>query len=256
VTTGPGRVVVITGASGGIGAAIARRFAAAGDHLVLLDRRPLPEDLAAELAELAELAAAGSGPGGVVWPATVDVSSTAAVADAVGAAVTELGPVEVLVNNAGIGNHRPFVEITEAEWDEMMAINLKSVFNTCRVVVPAMMAAGRGKIVNVASELGLIGAVSMTHYSASKGGVIAFSKALAREMAPVGVHVNVVAPGPIETPLLTDYPEEYNPQTLALIPLGRWGRPDDVAATVQFVASSDADFYAGWVFSPNGGVVM
>jgi NAD(P)-dependent dehydrogenase (short-subunit alcohol dehydrogenase family) len=75
-------------------------------------------------------------------------------------------------------------------------------------------------------------------------------------MAPVGVHVNVVAPGPIETPLLTDYPEEYNPQTLALIPLGRWGRPDDVAATVQFVASSDADFYAGWVFSPNGGVVM
>jgi 3-oxoacyl-[acyl-carrier protein] reductase len=193
---------------------------------------------------------------GAVWHTTVDVSSTAAVAAALGAAVTALGPVEVLVNNAGIGNHRPFVEITEDEWDEMMAINLKSVFNTCRVVVPGMVAAGRGKIVNVASELGLIGAVSMTHYSASKGGVIAFSKALAREMSPVGVHVNVVAPGPIETPLLTDYPEEYNDQTLALIPLGRWGRPDDVAATVHFVASADADFYAGWVFSPNGGVVM
>jgi 3-oxoacyl-[acyl-carrier protein] reductase len=250
VIAGPSRVVVITGASGGIGAAIAKRFAASGDRLVLLDRRPLPEDLAADLT------AAGANLAGGVWPATVDVSSTAAVAEALGAAVSVLGPVEVLVNNAGIGNHRRFVEITEEEWDEMMAINLKSVFNTCRAVVPQMTAAGRGKIVNVASELGLIGAVSMTHYSASKGGVIAFSKALAREMSPVGVHVNVVAPGPIETPLLTDYPEEYNEQTLSLIPLGRWGRPDDVAATVHFVASDDADFYAGWVFSPNGGVVM
>jgi 3-oxoacyl-[acyl-carrier protein] reductase len=138
----------------------------------------------------------------------------------------------------------------------MIAINLKSVFTTCRVVVPSMIGAGYGKIINVASELGLIGAVAMTHYSAAKGGVIAFSKALARELSPQGVHVNVVAPGPIETPLLTDYPEEYNGQTLSLIPLGRWGRPDDVAATVHFVASDDADSYAGRVFSPNGGVVM
>jgi 3-oxoacyl-[acyl-carrier protein] reductase len=241
---------VITGASGGIGAAIARRFATTGDRLVLLDRRPVPEDLAAELA------AAVVENAGAIWHTAVDVSSTAQVAEALGAAVSALGPIEVLVNNAGIGNHRPFVEITEDEWDEMMAINLKSVFNTCRVVVPGMVTARRGKIVNVASELGLIGAVSMTHYSAAKGGVIAFSKALAREMSPEGVHVNVVAPGPVETPLLTDYPEEYNDQTLSLIPLGRWGRPDDVAATVHFVASDDADFYAGWVFSPNGGVVM
>jgi len=167
-----------------------------------------------------------------------------------------LGPVEVLVNNAGIGNHRRFIDMTEDEWDEMIAINLKSVFNTCRVVAPLMIRAGHGKIINVASELGLIGAVSMTHYSASKGGVIAFSKALARELSPAGVHVNVVAPGPIETPLLTDYPEEFNDVTLAAIPLGRWGRPDDVAATVEFVASRAADYYAGWVFSPNGGVVM
>ena len=146
--------------------------------------------------------------------------------------------------------------MTETEWDNMMAVNLKSVFNTCRAVVPQMIEAGRGKIVNVASELGLVGAVSMTHYSASKGGVIAFSKALALRPSPAGVHVNVVAPGPIETPLLTDYPEEYKDETLATIPLGRWGQPDDVAATVHFVASDDADFYAGWVFSPNGGVVM
>ncbi len=239
----PYRVVAITGASGGIGAAIARRFAASGDRLLLLDRRSPPDDLVAGL-------------GGSAWYQAVDVSVTADVAAAIEAGAAELGPVGVLINNAGIGNHRRFVDMTETEWDNMMAVNLKSVFNTCRAVVPQMIEAGRGKIVNVASELGLVGAVSMTHYSASKGGVIAFSKALARELSPAGVHVNVVAPGPIETPLLTDYPEEYNDETLATIPLGRWGQPDDVAATVHFVASDDADFYAGWVFSPNGGVVM
>ena len=234
--------MAITGAAGGIGAAVARRFAASGDRLLLLDRRPLP-DLVAELDGLASYEA-------------VDVASSADVARALALGAAALGPVEVLVNNAGIGSRRRFVDMTEAEWDEMIAINLKSVFNTCRVVAPAMIEAGHGKIINVASELGLIGAVSMTHYSASKGGVIAFSKALARELSPSGVHVNVVAPGPIETPLLTDYPEEYNDETLAGIPLGRWGRPDDVAATVEFVASQNADYYAGWVFSPNGGVVM
>lgn len=234
--------MAITGAAGGIGAAVARRFAASGDRLLLLDRRPLP-DLVAELDGLASYEA-------------VDVASSADVARALELGAAALGPVEVLVNNAGIGSRRRFVDMTEAEWDEMIAINLKSVFNTCRVVAPAMIEAGHGKIINVASELGLIGAVSMTHYSASKGGVIAFSKALARELSPSGVHVNVVAPGPIETPLLTDYPEEYNDETLAGIPLGRWGRPDDVAATVEFVASQNADYYAGWVFSPNGGVVM
>lgn len=241
------RVVAVTGAAGGIGAAIARRFAAAGDALLLLDRRPMPEGLATELEGIGSCRTSYR---------RVDISSTADVAQAFEEGTAQLGAVEVLVNNAGIGNHRRFVDMTEAEWDEMIAVNLKSVFNTCKVVVPPMIHAGRGKIINVASELGLVGAVSMTHYSASKGGVIAFSKALARELSPAGVHVNVVAPGPIETPLLTDYPEEYNDRTLAGIPLGRWGQPDDVAATVEFVASAAADYYAGWVFSPNGGVVM
>jgi NAD(P)-dependent dehydrogenase (short-subunit alcohol dehydrogenase family) len=240
--------VCITGAAGGIGSAVARAFAALGDRLVLVDRRPLPGGLADELRALAghEL----------VWSGEVDVASGAAVRDALTEAQAVVGPVEVMVNNAGIGTHRNFVDITEGEWDEMIDVNLKGVFNTCRVVVPTMLEAHRGKIINVASELGLIGAVSLVHYSASKGGVIAFSKALAREVAPQGVHVNVVAPGPIETPLLTDHPEEYNDTTLAGIPLRRWGQPADVASTVRFVASEEASFYAGWVFSPNGGVVM
>jgi 3-oxoacyl-[acyl-carrier protein] reductase len=242
------RTVVITGAAGGIGSAIARAFAGDGERLALLDRRPVPSELMAELRHLAGHEQ--------IWSITVDVSVLGDVAASLTEAEERLGPIEVLINNAGIGTHRRFADMSEAEWDEMIAINLKSVFNTCRCVVPSMIAAGRGKIVNVASELGLIGAASLTHYSAAKGGVIAFSKALAREVSPSGVNVNVVAPGPVETPLLTDEPEEYNDATLAAIPLGRWGQPDDVASTIRFVASESASFYAGWVFSPNGGVAM
>ncbi len=242
------RTVAITGAASGIGAAVARVFAGEGDRLLLLDRRPLPETLSAELAELAGLERR--------WVAEVDVASTSGVDQALTAGQAALGAVDVLVNNAGISVHRRFVDITEEQWDEMIEVNLKSVYNTCRAVVPVMQDLGRGKIINVASELGLVGAASMVHYSASKGGVIAFTKALARELAPRGVHVNAVAPGPIETPLLTSCPDEYNDQTLSGVPLGRWGQPEDVAATVRFVASEEASFYAGWVFSPNGGVVM
>ena len=184
------------------------------------------------------------------------MASTACVGHTLAAGQEALGPIDVLVNNAGISIHRRFVDMTEQEWDEMIDVNLKSVYNTCRAVVPTMQTLGRGKIVNVASELGLIGAASMVHYSASKGGVIAFTKALAHEHAPPGIHVNAVAPGPVETPLLTSCPDEYNDETLSRIPLGRWGRPEDVATTVRFVASEEASFYAGWVFSPNGGVVM
>jgi 3-oxoacyl-[acyl-carrier protein] reductase len=243
-----GRTVVVTGAAGGIGSAIARRFAALGDRLVLMDRRPVTEGMRQDLAELA-------GHDGIV-SAEVDISKTAEVAACLVAASKTLGVVDVLVNNAGIGPMRKFTEMTEDEWDEMMAINLKSVFNTCRVVVPAMIEMGRGTVINIASELGLVGRAGMVHYCASKGGVIAFSKALALELAPLGIHVNVVAPGPIETPLLTALSDEYTEVGLRGIPLGRWGRPEDVAATVRFLASDEASFYAGWVFSPNGGVVM
>ena len=172
------RTVAITGAASGIGAAVARVFAGEGDRLLLLDRRPLPETLSAELAELAGLERR--------WVAEVDVASTSGVDQALTAGQAALGAVDVLVNNAGISVHRRFVDITEEQWDEMIEVNLKSVYNTCRAVVPVMQDLGRGKIINVASELGLVGAASMVHYSASKGGVIAFTKALAHELAPGG----------------------------------------------------------------------
>jgi 3-oxoacyl-[acyl-carrier protein] reductase len=243
-----GRTVVVTGAAGGIGAAIAQSFAALGDSLVLLDRRPIEEVARRELAGLAGHDR--------LHCAEVDISKTADVADCLLAATEKLGPVDVLVNNAGIGPMRRFTDMTEDEWDEMMAINLKSVFNTCRVVAAPMIEMGRGIIVNIASELGLVGRAAMVHYCASKGGVIAFTKALALELAPQGIRVNCVAPGPVETPLLTALSDEYTEEGRRGIPLGRWGRPEDVAATVRFLASDDASFYAGWVFSPNGGVVM
>ena len=240
--------MVVTGAAGGIGAAIARSFAALGDSLVLLDRRPIAVEDRRQLADLAGHDR--------VHCAEVDISKTTDVADCLDAASASLGAVDVLVNNAGIGPQHRFIDMTEDQWDEMMAINLKSVFNTCRCVVPAMIEVGRGIIVNVASELGLVGRAGMVDYCAAKGGVIAFSKALARELAPQGIHVNCVAPGPVETPLLTALSDEYTDEGLRSIPLGRWGRPEDVAATVRFLASDEASFYAGWVFSPNGGVVM
>jgi 3-oxoacyl-[acyl-carrier protein] reductase len=243
-----GRTVVVTGAAGGIGAAIAKVFAGLGDSLVLLDRRPVAGAVRQELADLAGHDR--------IFCAEVDISKTAEVAVCLKTATLSLGTVDVLVNNAGIGPMRAFIEMSEEEWDEMMAINLKSLFNTCRVVVPTMIEQGHGTVINIASELGLVGRAGMVHYCASKGGVIAFSKALALELAPLGIHVNVVAPGPIETPLLTALSDEYTEDGLRGIPLGRWGRPDDVAATVRFLASDDASFYAGWVFSPNGGVVM
>jgi 3-oxoacyl-[acyl-carrier protein] reductase len=155
-----------------------------------------------------------------------------------------------------VTSHVSFVDLTEAEWSRVVTVNLTGTFLVCRAAIAEMVARGGGRIINIASELGLVGAARLAHYCASKGGVIALSKALAKEFAPQGIAVNVVAPGAVETDMLMAYPEEYNPETLATIPLGRWGKPEDVAATVAFVASSAASYYTGWIFSPNGGVVM
>jgi len=166
------------------------------------------------------------------------------------------GSPDIVVNNAAVTSHIPFLDLSEAEWNRVISVNLTGTFLVCRASIREMLKRGGGRIINIASDLGMVGAPMVGHYSASKGGVIALSKALAREFAPRGISVNVVAPGPIETEMLTAYPEEYNAETLATIPLGRWGTPDDVASTVAFVASQAASYYTGWIFSPNGGVVM
>ncbi|HUC04308.1 MAG TPA: SDR family NAD(P)-dependent oxidoreductase [Acidimicrobiales bacterium] len=242
------RTVVVTGAASGIGWATAQAFAAMGEQLVVIDRVEVGDERVEHLRRLAghDRVAAYQ----------VDVSRTDDVRACLSLSAREVGATDVLVNNAGIGPMKTFVEMSESEWDEVIDVNLKSMFNTCRAVVPTMVQAGLGRIVNVASELGMVGRARMVHYCAAKGGVIAFTKALAREVAAAGITVNVVAPGPVETPLLVDLSDEYTPEGLRNIPLGRWGRPEDVAATIRFVASEEASFYTGWVFSPNGGVVM
>jgi 3-oxoacyl-[acyl-carrier protein] reductase len=243
-----GKVALVTGSSRGIGRASAVRLASEG-ATVVVNHVGDAEVAAQVVAQISEA-------GGSAFARETDVSDSAAVKEMFLWMESDVGPTDILVNNAGVASHIPFVKLDLEEWNRILSVNLTGVFNCCKGAVPQMVEHGAGKIINIASELGLVGAVDLVHYSASKGGVIAMSKALARELSPLGINVNVVAPGPTETELLTNYPEEYNDETLAQIPLGRWGQPEDIAATVAFLASEDASFYAGWVLSPNGGVVM
>jgi 3-oxoacyl-[acyl-carrier protein] reductase len=243
-----GKVALVTGSSRGIGRATASRLGTDGATVVVnhVGDSEVAKEVVGSISNL----------GGSAHAFEADVSDAAAVNELFERVESQFGPVEILVNNAGIASHIPFVKLELDEWNRILSVNLTGVFNCCKRALPKMIEKGSGKIINVASELGLVGAVDLVHYSASKGGVIAMSKALAREVSPLGINVNVVAPGPTETELLTKYPEEYNDETLAQIPLGRWGQPEDIAATIAFLASDDASFYAGWVLSPNGGIVM
>lgn len=241
-------MALVTGASRGIGRATALLLGAEGAAVVVNH----PDDAVGAREVVDEIRARG----GMALDVRADVSDRRAVKAMFALAEAEVGPVDVLVNNAGVSSHMAFVDLTEAEWDRIISVNLTGVFNCCKAAVPSMVERRSGKIINIASELGLVGGHNVVHYSASKGGLIALSKALARELAPSGVNVNIVAPGPTETDLLRSFPEEYNDHSRRQIPLGRWGRPEDVAYSVAFLASEEASFYAGWVLSPNGGTVM
>ena len=237
-----GRIALVTGAGKGIGPAVADALEGRGASVCGFDVHFGRESGRASASRLSF---------------TGSVTEAASIARCLETVAARWGArPDIVVNNAAVTSHVPFLELTEDEWSRVLAVNLTGTFLVCRATAGAMAAAGRGTIINVASELGLVGAPHLAHYCASKGGIIALSKALAREMAPHGVSVNIVAPGPIETDMLVAYPEEYNDVTLATIPLGRWGTVRDVASTVAFLASDSASFYTGWVFSPNGGVVM
>jgi 3-oxoacyl-[acyl-carrier protein] reductase len=200
--------------------------------------------------------AAAKAAGAGALAVAADVADTAATAAAVERVVAAFGRIDILVTSAGIAHHRLIADMTEAEWDRVIAVNLKGTFNAVKAAVPHMIRQKSGRIVTVASELGLIGRATMVHYCASKGGVIALTKALAREMAPHGINVNSVAPGPTETDMLKANPEEYRDDVKTQIPLGRWGQPADIARTVLFLVSEGGAYFAGQVLSPNGGVVM
>lgn len=207
-------------------------------------------DAAREVA--AEAAAAGS-------PALVvegDVRRHDQVAKVVAATESGLGPIGVLVNNAGVILEKPFLELTEADWDFVVDTNLKSMFVTCRAVLPGMVQRGRGVVINVASELGYLGRELYVPYCAAKAGVMGLTRALAREFAPA-VRVNAIAPGPVDTPMLS--PKHMSPEMLErerAIPAQRVGRPEEIAAAALFLASDQASFFYGQVLGPNGGAFM
>jgi 3-oxoacyl-[acyl-carrier protein] reductase len=241
------RVSLVTGAGSGIGRAIAEKLAREGERVVVNDlHEASAEEVVAGIRESGGEAAGAPG----------DVSDPEAVGRMVERAREAFGPVEVLVNNAGYGQQKLFVELTVEDFDRMIGVHLRGTFLCTSAVLPGMLAAGRGVIVNVASQLGQIGGVELCHYSAAKAGIIGLTKSLAREVSAQGVRVNAVAPGPINTELVLGLSEEWRRNKAAELPLGRFGEPWEVAETVAFLASEGAALYVGQTLGPNSGDVM
>jgi 2-hydroxycyclohexanecarboxyl-CoA dehydrogenase len=239
-----GKVAVVTGGASGIGRAIARRLARDGAAVAIVD-----VDAAA-----GERVAAEVGTRALAVPA--DVVDTSAVARAVERVRAALGPVGVLVNAAGIASFVPFADMTEAAWDRMIAVHLKGTYNCIRAVLPDMLAAGAGRIVNIASVAGLNGGgAGLSHYAAAKAGIIGLTKTLGVELAPHGITTNAIAPGLIDTPLLdrSGMPQEVRQLVVGRTPVGRIGTSEDIAAACAYLASDEASFVTGQVVSPNGG---
>jgi len=238
---------LVTGAGSGIGRAIALKLAADGYAVTV-------NDLSAERA--AAVAGEIQATGGTAAAVAGDVSSEADTAAIHLASVAAHGAVTLLVNNAGIAHQALFENLEVGDFDRMFAVHVRGTFLMTKAVLPAMLAAGSGVIVNVASQLGQIGGVELVHYSGAKAAVIGMTKALAREVSARGVRVNAVAPGPINTPLVMQLSDEWRAAKRAELPLGRFGEPEEVAETVAFLASPAASLFVGQTLGPNSGDVM
>ncbi len=242
-----GRVAAVTGAASGIGRGIALRFAKAGARVAILDR-----DFDAALGVAAEIAALGY----EADAARCDVGDEAEVSDAFAKAAARLGPVDILVNNAGVLKDVPIAAMSSAEWDRVMAINLRGAFLCVQQVLPGMRARGHGRIINIASQLALKGAPQLTHYVAAKAGLIGFTKALAHEVARDGVTVNAIAPGIIETPMSAGVPDDIRARISDALPIGRFGRIDELTGAALLLASDEGSYFVGATVNVNGGDVM
>lgn len=237
-----GRSAIVTGAARGIGEAIARRLASEGAAVMIAD---IDEDAAVQTAASIDERAVGQ---------RLDVTEPVSWDAAVRAALDRWGRIDALVNNAGIaGRAAPIWELAVHEWQEVIDIDLSGVFLGCRAVIPVMVEAGAGRIVNIASIAGKEGNPNAVPYSAAKSGVIGLTKAVAKEVATKGVLVNAVAPAVIETPILEQVTEEHIKYMTSRIPMGRVGKPDEVAALVAFLCSDDLTFSTGAVYDISGG---
>lgn len=244
-----GRTALVTGAASGIGAAIAAAYAIEGADLCLVDRSPGPA--------LDEVVQGAAAQGVRAIGVRADVSVEEDVAGMFASARDELPPIDVLVNNAGILSESPVVMMSAAMFDDIIAVDLRSVFLCCREALPSMIEQGFGRIINISSQLGQKGGQGLAHYSAAKAGVIGFTRALAREVGGDGVTANCIAPGPIQTPLGGDLSDEWTETLLAGLPLKRFGQPAEVAPTAVLLASDPGgNLYTGQTLGPNSGDVM
>ncbi|SHF22800.1 2-hydroxycyclohexane-1-carbonyl-CoA dehydrogenase [Lampropedia hyalina DSM 16112] len=248
-----GKTVIVTGGAGGIGSATARRFGAEGAKVAIFD---LNLEAGQKVAD--EITAAG----GQAAAFKVDITDRASVDAGVAGVQQQLGPIDVLVNNAGWDVFKPFTKTVPQEWDKLIAINLVGALNLHHAVLPGMVERKYGRIVNVASDAARVGSSGEAVYAACKGGLVSFSKTLAREHARHNITLNVVCPGPTDTALLAGVAEGApNPEKLIeaftkAIPLGRLGQPDDLASAIAFFGSDEAAFITGQVISVSGGLTM
>ncbi|AYD65460.1 2-hydroxycyclohexanecarboxyl-CoA dehydrogenase [Achromobacter sp. B7] len=248
-----GKTAVVTGGGGGIGGATCARFSREGAAVAVLD---LNEEHARRVAEKIEAA------GGRALAIACDITQRHEVDAAIAETETVLGPIDILVNNAGWDVFKPFTKTEPAQWERLIAINLVGALHLHHAVLPGMAARKAGRIVNIASDAARVGSSGEAVYAACKGGLVAFSKTIAREHARHGITVNVVCPGPTDTALFADYKEGAgNPEKLLeaftrAIPLGRIGQPDDLPGAILFFASDDAAYITGQVLSVSGGLTM
>jgi len=247
------KTAIVTGGGGGIGGATCRRFAREGARVAVFDMN-------LEAAET--VAAQVRADGGQAQAFRCDITDRVAVDAAVADVQARFGPIDVLVNNAGWDVFKPFTKTEPAQWDKLIAINLTGALHMHHAVLPGMAARKAGRIVNIASDAARVGSSGEAVYAACKGGLVAFSKTIAREHARHGITVNVVCPGPTDTALFADYkqgagnPEKLMEAFTRSIPLGRIGQPDDLPGAILFFASDDAAFVTGQVLSVSGGLTM
>jgi len=241
------KVAIITGSAQGIGLATALRFAAEGARVVVSDIGQQRVDQA-----VAAIAAQG----GQAIGAVVDVTDRLAIDAMVAKVKTTWGRIDVLINNAGITKDARLAKMSSAQFDAVIAVNLKGVFECTQAVAETMTAQGSGSIVNASSVVGLYGNFGQTNYAATKAGVIGFTKTWARELGPKGVRVNAVCPGFVMTPILDTVPEAVKQKMIEKVPLGRLGRPEEIAAVYAFLASDDSSYMNGAVLEVSGGIQL
>lgn len=241
------RVAIVTGASRGIGRAIAVRLAAEGRHVVLMSRSEGP---------LNDLKTTIESSGGVASVCACDVGDGSALADAISSTAKELGRLDILVNNAGITRDGLLLRMSDEDFDDVIRVDLTSVFVAVRAAARPMMSGRFGRIVTIGSVTGVLGRPGQANYAAAKSGIIGFSKSVARELGGKGITANVIAPGFIETDMTAELPESVKEEARGATPLRRFGKPEDIAAATAFLTSEEAGYITGQVLCVDGGMAM